>query len=492
MIIRPIMIVNLTNLRIARGQTVANTADLIVTRDNLGRIYIPATALKGSARSHITLTKEKGEIIAKFFFGSTDEETEEVEFKKHIGFIGFQDAHLVFIPVPSTLGTLYITSPLLLQKLFEAQNIDTRVLIDIQETLSDDTIKVNAEEGRIDLAGGITLKAVRSQIVEGLESFVLKVLKTAGLGGILDAHVGIVSDNIMDIIIDKALIIRPGIQIKGFMDDKTFYNKVVSKAGPRFEEEVPLGSIFIGNIMLCRQEIELERIVKNGKEVKEIIEGILREIISEVTIKLGSKTKIEFNADVLDSIIDSIETIFIGSRETLTKGLIKIIKVTDELKINKQKLVHDTQLLTRHNLKAKSKINQQENETQKEILRIQKEIVRITDIKKLINNVFGEKIMVLAEKLKGKVAGLPEKFRMMDPITVLYFYLAIKGSGGIGFEELRKIGEYILNEDGFRLKDIEIDEEGYIKSGIDNYLCLFDKLTRMFTLLKYIIRSYGE
>ena len=74
-------------------------------------------------------------------------------------------------------------------------------------------------------------------------------------------------------------------------------------------------------------------------------------------------------------------------------------------------------------------------------------------------------------------------------MTILYFYLKIKEEAkGEGYEEIREIAKHLIaNEE---LDNIEI-KNGLIISNIDKYLTTIDKIIRLFTLLKYIIRSYG-
>ena len=486
----PLLMVNISPLRVARGQSVANVTDIPLMRDNLGNVFVSSTSIKGAIRSAISEYEDYADV--KIIFGT---EKDEKNIKAHVGLVSFHDAYLIFIPVSSSIGTIYVSSPYRLNKFFSFLGIKINDRLDIVDP---NKILMNINIQKINLAGGITLIAERNNIARSVESILEKALGNMAsrikeiLYGTSENQVfiiGIVDDPIFDIIVNKALVIRPGIRIKGFdLDDGFWYNKVVTEQGPRFEEEVPRLSIFISRVSMVREKVPLDKIVNvkndsNAQNGKTKVFGRLASVCDRIIIENeNGKKYLSISPDCVKKYIETFaNSLFIGGKETLTRGLVRIIiprgiakSVNIDININ-----HKEKIFVRKEYDINTLIDV---------------LLDLFDIRKTSNDRYlinlKERIETANKELKGKFSNLPEKFRVLDTWSVLYFYSKMKEKAeGEGYGEVRKTIRWIIKNTG--LSDEIIDEDGHIKENkILEYLRHIDFLIRLYTELKYVIRAH--
>ncbi len=305
-------LVNLTNARIGEIESVMSPVDGPTHRDPFGWPIIRGHYIKGADNALLCL---KGyEVLKKIIFGEGGEQGIS-------GSMIFNHHSLFALPIPSKdFGLLYATCPKALNELLLCLN-NTKYnefrgyledLVCALMNIGDDKILVYPQTNKqdIELFGGeIILKKICSDAIKPLYLLVRKLtIEPLGFG----IKLGVVSDTMMNLIIRRGMMTKPGIKLRGLKND--VYEKVVEN-GPWFEEEIPKLSIFVGSLILRRPKIPQQYL-------RDIIDT-LTEIAEEFSIKVMNQS-VESSIDTLKKIVEKSSPIVISARETVGRGLFDI------------------------------------------------------------------------------------------------------------------------------------------------------------------------
>jgi|GEM_PF-6159624 len=480
----PLIYISLTEVHYGDVPTPASIADLPIYRDSFGNIVLRGEGIKGAIRSQLTLRENVDKEIIKALFGPEPGERE----KAWRGIIEFLDAFLLFIPVMSGHTRIaYITTPSLiaraamfldvaywgggkLKEVLGRMAVDADKLLDISTALS----SRNTQQGLYNVAGEITLLNVPHPIAYALKDFINVLLEKADLKEIItddDFDVLIVHDRTFQIILSKAILIRPGVKLKGF-NDSGVYQKVVD-TGPWFEEELPPFSIFIGGVSTrIKEEFPFDLygiIIKLGELGFNRIEILNKSLNSSdkwVKIPIGEiKNFIERYASIIQ----------LGANETLAKGILQILTITKDIRIEYQSQSSNNV----QTIKPRPLIIEKYSTSLKEIIEKTSE--------------FG--IPNKADEVKGKLSSLPERIGRLGLIPTYMFYTKTKRDAeGKGYVEIIKLLE-IINEKIFSENFEELSRKIIFgkarRDDIAHFLLAYKRVLDLITRLKYIGRAYA-
>lgn len=507
----PIAYISITESRVGSGESVVSVVDLPVYRDYAGFILLNGEAIKGAFRNKVYLTYSPK--LADLLFGRS-------EVSEYVGPIGVEDASLIFIPViTDSFRYIYLTCPELINRVVMILN-NTR-FSKIKSWLSSLADRANKRLGLSDLwiylpelekeksdhdvswrswievAGEFLLKAtfirdlgyLWNLVEKVLESVSIKSVSLKNIATLMIGGLGIVSNFTFKVILEKALIIKPSVKLKGMQNG--IYQKIV-ETGPWFEEEVPKFSIFIGACTITRPRIP-----------RTIVKDILPEVLKDVEeLNIQSEDDyIKFDLGVARNAISKIlRCIYIGAKETANKGLFTIINLDEKLSEleetikNEFKAEVETKALRKVQLEIKNpldkaidiykRLKNEKKKKEKEKGKKESLELRADVLKKWI------------EDIHGKLSALPERVKQLGLIHAYLFYTIIKASSeGKGYEEVRsaintfkELLEHYYNclrrrDEGKELSD---EDEKEIVRFISNYSQLLSVLTH----LKYIIQAY--
>ncbi len=494
----PILLVNITNMRVASGQSVANVTDIPLMRDLFNNIIIPSTSLKGALRSKVYLTTGNKALV-DFLFGTA--EVAEEKIMPHMGLVAVYDAHLVFIPVSSTVGVIYLTSPSRLNRFMSYLGVKSEVVSVLVNSLYANSLSDNIvmdpnmarEVKKINIVGGVTLKVFHLELVG-----VIRKLLTDSLGELWrdieqilgGVKIGVVSDEIFDVVLEKAITIRPGIKIKGFEKEDSkgeyldVYEKVVSKQGPRFEEEIHALSIFISKIAITRTKIPLKYVLvdDSGEKNMRSLLGDLTTVCDKIIIEFKGEKCLMIDTECIKRIFSKYAgALFLGGKETLSRGLVALLYP----KIKPPELAgkYETKKASTPLVRSYPSIVELLDAIKNTLL-IEEESVSLSELV--------EEIREKSSILKGKFSGLPERFRLLDTVSVMLFYDILKSTAsGVGYSEVRNTIKWITMH-YIDPKEV-VGDDGYIRDDkISQYLMNLSFIIDLLTKLKYIVRSYGD
>lgn len=427
-------LVNLTNARIGDVENVMSPVDCPTHRDHFHWPIIRGHYFKGAMRCYFS---RDFSILERIIFGESGEDGLS-------GSVIFNHHNLFALPVPSKdFGIIYLTCPKALNDLLlhlnntryeEFRRYVEELLCALLE-MGDDKIVIYSQNSQINIrnveifGGELVLNGVYSKDIEPLY-ILIKELTVKPLN--LNMALGIVSDTIMNFVIRRALITKPGIKLKG-MDDEV-YRKVVD-LGPWFEEEIPKFSVFVGTIMLKRNRIPMR---------------YARDLINELKRKVRpfniiiSNDSIELSIEALKKIILEFSPIIMSARETIGKGLfdIKLLEVNNgQYRLIQKNMI--TQLFRNKNLNL-MKINVS---NLKESVKGKKVKIRIDEdpIKKAIE--YFSELKNAIDQIHGKISAAPERIRRLGLPCIQYYYKIIKGESlGEGYPEMRRLIEELTED----------------------------------------------
>jgi len=467
----PMALITLTNARIGTMETPSQLVDLPLYRDVFGKIVIRGEYLKGAIRSRVHLGDSS---LTELIFGCGEV----------IGSIVFNDAVAAFIPVPvKGHGLIYFTSPELLNRFaFALNNTKNRSFRSYLDRLAEkmmyipnDNIyaylgqKINSKD--VILFGEAKFRLINREFLKPLSDFAKELLGAVSgnikpikdyIGGI-----GIVNDDVFNVLQDRLTSIQPRIQLKGMNEGKDVYNKTVGQ-GPWFEEEIPKFTIFVGILSINRQ-----RMPRNI--FKELFKKTLQEnLLNELSIKFEDD-KIVLSENYLKSIISKyLNPIVVSAKETTGRGLFK----TKEL-LNLDAIIKNID----HVLKELESEETLKSPSSQEIFTYDTAFITETALKifnELRRNVPPEKFEGWIKNIQGKVSVLPERIRRLGIYTTFLFYTKLKREAkGKGYEEVRKILELQRQY----IKNINFEK-------LEQTLKAYDVTEQVLNKLKYIIRAY--
>ena len=460
-------LVNLTNARIGDIESVMSPIDGPVHKDFTGFPTIRGHYIKGANKS-LFCRKDNAD-VERILYGD----------KNFSGLIIFGQHNLLAIPIPSSeFGLLYVTCPKALNELLLCLN-NTRYnkfrayiksLVSNILCMGDNQAIVfpKIDKQHIELFGGeIILKAIQSEAIKPLYQLIQSIVPfTSHIG----FRISIVSDTLMQLIIKRALITKPGIKLKGMKDD--IYEKVVEH-GPWFEEEIPKFSIFAGYLLLRKEKIDrkyINHIMKTIEQVKD-----------SLSIKV-SEDKIELSLNTLKKIVRETSPIIMSSRETIGRGLfrIELLEVVDKnyLIAGRDKYI---KIFDESELESAEKlINSSTEKIRKEKMDIQ---ISPSYIKESLELFAGIKDKV--EDVHGKISSFPERLCRLGIINIHYYYSEIKkDSTGEGYPEMNKLVNVLIKKE-----DLEPSEKiDYLSRLLSYYLSVETKSM----ILKRLVQSYKK
>lgn len=467
----PIALIALTNARIGTMETPSQLVDLPLYRDVFGKIVIRGEYLKGAIRSRVQL---EGSSLTELVFGCS----------KVVGSVVFSDVVAVFIPAPvEECGLIYITSPELLNRfaiaLNNTRNRNFRLYLNrVAEKMvriPDDSIyayldqKINSKY--VILFGEANFELINREFLKPLFNFTKELLEAVSgnirpikdyIGGI-----GIVNDDVFNILQDRLTSIQPRIRLKGMNEDEDVYDKTVSQ-GPWFEEEVPKFTIFVGVLSINRQKMP-------RNILEELFKKALQEnLLNELSVKFEDD-KIVLSENYLKSIISKyLNPIVVSAKETAGRGLFKIkelLKLDNAIE-NIDHILRELESEEILNIPSSQEVFTYDTasitETALEILNELKRDVSPEDFEKWI------------KEIRGKVNTLPERIRRLGILTTFLFYTELKREAkGKGYEEVRKILESLKRY----IKNVNSKE-------LNQTLRAYDVVEQVLNKLKYIIRAH--
>jgi len=461
-----IILFALTNIHPGAPGGGIEVADLPVYKDRFSIVRIRGEALKGALRS--TFSRSFPE-LEEAIFGTTGQ----------AGVFSFLDALLVFVPVTSAEnGLVYLTSPLLLSHLAkhlaiggvkQAQQVD-KIASQLEQLPLNEAASTINQGNEVTLLGEFTFKNHHTEGLTPLKDAIVELQREVFGNNppILIEHLVVLQDEATSVLVEKALCLKPGINIAGFKSDRPeelrgIYLKNVQH-GPWYEEEVPKFSILSNVVSFPHRKVEVT--IRKEEAKKFLIDTLTSLEAAKLTLK-ENEFEVEVGLQAIEKILEkhfATKPLLVGGRETLARGLVKAAKI--KFKENWP----ETQLNVEKNEQVKGKPD---------------------PFIELLNEIrIKEKN---ASDLIGKFSSLPERMRKMPLISLYLFYTKIKAESiGAGYDEVRKILMKLKNEGYFSDEWLKEESElatlhtAHVDKLIKNYKTLLNAITK----LKYVIRSY--
>lgn len=464
-----IVLFALTNIHPGAPGGGIEVADLPVYKDRFSVVRIRGEALKGALKS--TFSRSFPE-LEEAIFGTTGQ----------AGVFSFLDALLVFVPVTNAEnGLVYLTSPLLLNHFAkhlaiggvkQAQQVDKIVSRLEQLPLNEAASTIN-QGNEVTLLGEFTFKNHYTEGLTPLKDAIIELQREVFSNNppMLIEHLVVLQDEATSVLMEKALCLKPGINIAGFKSDrpeelKGIYLKNVQH-GPWYEEEVPKFSILSNVVTFPHRKVE---VTIRKKEAKKFLRDTLTSLeAAKLTLK-ENEFEVEVGLQAIEKILEkhfAKKPLLVGGRETLTRGLVKAAKIKFKGKWP------ETQLRVEEK-------NEQVKGKSDPFIELLNEI-RIKEKN--------------ASDLVGKFSSLPERMRKMPLISLYLFYTKIKAESiGAGYDEVRKILMKLKNEGYF--SDEWLKEENELATlhtaHVDKLIKNYKKQLNAITKLKYVTRSYAK
>jgi len=308
--------------------------DLPVQRDEFGFPTIWSSSLKGALRSTLTLScngnndaVERAKCRRKVYlvFGPETDETSD-----YASAASILDARLVLIPARSLKGVwTYVTSPHLLNYLLTYMEVVNHGERDDLGKLVEH-VKGVVKDGTIIISRPDLLVSGNSIVINELE---LSAIQNATLNQLIDLLPGdvknianerglvVVSDNDVQEVVRRSLIVQPRIRLD-------YATKTVVSGGLWEEEYVPQFTVFT-TAMRCsgiKARGDNESINKwVNRDAGGLSEDDRRKLMNEYKSLIDSlKDANNVCAEALGG--SKITSLFFGGKETIGKGLAKIIK----------------------------------------------------------------------------------------------------------------------------------------------------------------------
>ncbi len=477
--VAPIVLRNLTDMRVGSKRNVIGVIDLPFNRNVFGFPYIPGQAVKGALKSSmLTHIKKLAGTINSELKAELLELTQEIERilfgnQNGVGGLTVSDFHLIFIPVSCReCGIIFVTSPERLSLLLDTLETSVsssgliHVLAEFMEAgigLAEGVIlsTVNVEE--LHLAKGMPLDnvSIDGESITQLKRVLTNIIKLPGKGATPD--IGIVNDFTFRALLEKAMILQPRIRLKGYeapekgsFKDSIIYNKSVSQSGPFFEEKIPKFSVFAGKI-----------IYNKWKELKRSFIKIILNFEGQIMINFEPQDNQKINANILGLLVNRFTekglSLWLGANETLAFGLVELekIKAPDNIKripiARKQSKVHQKNRSIRMPPLAEllnitmAALDRAftEEEKQKDDNKREYENLTQKDLDKYRENFLQQlKITQIDKTRKNKIKSLAQLVRRLGYKPAELFYLHMKAdSKAEGYPQVRVflklIGDYL-------------------------------------------------
>ena len=332
---RLILLEALTPLHPGSGRS-SGYVDLPVQRDEFGFPTIWSSSLKGALKSTLLLScNGRGDAVERvkcrrkvyLIFGPETDEASE-----YASAVSILDARLVLIPARSLRGVwTYVTSPHLLNYLLTYMDVVNhgkrnelaKLVGHVKGVVKDGTAIISKADllvsGNNIVINELELNATQdqalNQLIDLLPSDVKNIVNERGLVVVSD-------DNVQDIV-RRSLIIQTRIKLN-------YALKTVS-SGPWEEEYIPQFTV-LATALLCR-EIRVDVVKKlndwKNKDCQNLGDNEKQRCVSELDNFLRNKSSDLKNAGkVCDEVLSDLgpKSLFFGGKETIGKGLAKIIE----------------------------------------------------------------------------------------------------------------------------------------------------------------------
>jgi CRISPR-associated protein Cmr4 len=333
---RLILLEALTPLHPGSGRG-SGYVDLPVQRDEFGFPTIWSSSLKGALKSTLLLrcNSEKNAVervkcrrkVYLVFGPETDEASE------YASAVSLLDARLVLIPARSLKGVwTYVTSPHLLNYLLTYMDVVNHGKRDDLSKLVEQ-VKGVVKDGTAIISKPDLLVSGNSIVINELE---LSAIQNATLNQLIDLLPGdirsiasergltVVSDDNVQDIVRRSLIIQPRIRLN-------YATKTVSSGGLWEEEYIPQFTV-LATALLCREiRVDVDKKLNDwkDKDCKDLEGNEKQRCESELENFLRNKSGDLKNAGkVCDEVLSDLgpKSLFFGGKETIGKGLAKIIE----------------------------------------------------------------------------------------------------------------------------------------------------------------------
>ncbi|MFP3299068.1 MAG: type III-B CRISPR module RAMP protein Cmr4 [Thermocladium sp.] len=333
---RLILLEALTPLHPGSGRGSAYV-DLPVQRDEFGFPTIWSSSLKGALRSTLTSScngnndaVERAKCRRKVYLVFGPETNEASDYASAISIL---DARLVLIPARSLRGVwTYVTSPHLLNYLLTYMEVvnhgerdDLGKLVEqVKGVVKDGTIIISRPDLLVsgnsivinELELGATQDATLNQLIDLLPGDVKNIANERGLV--------VVSDNDVQEVVRRSLIVQPRIRLN-------YATKTVSGSALWEEEYIPQFTV-LATTLHCREiRVDVNEKLNDwkDKDCKDLKDDEKQRCVSELESFLRGKSNDLKNAGkVCDEVLSDLrpKSLFFGGKETIGKGLAKIIE----------------------------------------------------------------------------------------------------------------------------------------------------------------------